>query len=343
MSNSKWYELSGRKSDVVLSSKALITRNLTGYKFPSKMSMEEKDEVIGKVTEALSDRDFEKYLLEGIAESDKSDLIDSQVLSERGMFESPEGKAILANQDRSLSVLIGTNEHIKIKCQASGYTDTVYRDAEDIAIELEKKLDVAFSSKYGFIGSSISSTGLGLKMIYTVAIPGIVRTGDGLSVVKQAVKSQDWNIYPFFNDKGVKSDVYLISSTVAMGVDEKTILCTGKKLLEEIIKIEMICRENLYKNRPDILENNFYRSYGILYYSKSIDPMEALDLMGWIRLFHGNEEKTEVDISDVQINTIISRLLWEIYPMLLLKEGYRSDEKYTAMRIASVLKRKNEQ
>ena len=343
MNNVKWYELSGRDPDVVLSSKALITRNLTGYKFPSKMSMEEKDEVIDKVSEALSGRDFEKYLLEGISESDRSDLIDAQVLSERGMFETPEGKAILTNQDRSLSVLIGNNDHIKIKAQASGYTDSVYRAAEEVAVELEKKLDIAYSSKYGFLGSSINNTGLGVKLLYTIAIPGIAGTGGGIKEIKQAVTSRDWKIYPFFSDKNVKCDVYIISSTAALGVDESMILDMGKRLIEEIVKIERMCRENLYKNRPDILENNFYRSYGILYYSKCIDPMEAIDLLGWIRLFHGNEDRSEIDLSDEQINTIISRLLWEIFPMLLLKSEYRSDEKYTAMRIAGILKRKNVQ
>ena len=340
MANTKWYEGEGKYLDVVLSSKAVMTRNLKGYKFPERMDVNEMDEVTDKVKDALSDMNLELIPLEGISSGLLNDLTDSQIVSDVALFEDPEGKAVLTESSRSLSVLLNNNDHIKIKAQASGYTNSVYKQCENVAVKLEKKLDVAFSTRYGYLGSSLLNTGLGFRLVFTIAIPGIVRTGDGLDVLAKKVKALDWNIYPFLkSDKTIKGDVYIISSNGALGIDEGTIITTGERLVNDIVKIEQLCRENLRKNRNDLLENSFYRSYGILYYSKSIDPFEALDLLGWIRLYHGYEDGNEVDIDWSQINTITSQLLWQIYPQSV-RGNYQADVKYTAARIAAVLKRK---
>ena len=340
MANTKWYEEDGKNLDVVLSTKAVITRNLKGYKFPSMMDVNEKDEVTGKVREALAGMDLELISMEGIGGSTLDDLTDSQIISDVNLVEDSEGKSVMTDASRDLAVILNNNDHIKIKAQASGYTNSVYKKCEDVAVALEKKLDIAFSKRYGYLGSSVYNTGLGFKLLFTVAIPGIARTGDGLDVLTRKVKALDWNIYPFIkSDKSIKGDVYILSSNAALGVDEATVLMTGDKLIQDVIKIELLCRENLRKNRNDVLENSFYRSYGILYYSKSVDPLEALDLLGWIRLYHGYEDRTEVDIDWPKINTITSQLLWQIYPGSV-NGNSQADVKYTAARIAAVLKRK---
>ena len=340
MNNSRWYENDGRYLEVVLSSKAVMTRNLKGYKFPERMSIDEKDEVAKKVRDALADQGLTQLSLDGIGNSEFDDLIDSQIISSEGLFDDPEGKVILTDDDRSLAVILNNGDHIRIKAQASGYTNRVYRECEKIAVEIEKKLDVAFSNKYGYLGSSLYSTGMGFKYMFTIAIPGIVRTGDGLDVLTGKVKAHDWNIYPFLKgDKSIRGDVYIVASNPVLGSDEASVLAAGEKLISDIVKIEQLCRDNLRKNRPDILENSFYRSYGILYYSKGLDPLEALDLISWIRLYHGQEDKSEIDISWPQINTITSQLLWQVFPKNI-KGDYQADVRFTAARIAKILKTK---
>ncbi|MBP5262730.1 MAG: hypothetical protein J6Z43_11450 [Clostridiales bacterium] len=336
----KWYRNTGRDIDVVLSSKAVVIRNLKGYKFPEKMDIDEKDEVISKVEGALSGTGLRKISLDGISNAERDDLIDGQLFSNRSMFESRECKAILTNDDMSLSVVINDNDHIKIRAQASGYTNSVYKRCEDIAVKLERELDVAFSNKYGYLASTIANTGMGLKLIFTVAIPGIARTGDGLKILTQKVKSQDWSIRPFLSsNQSVKGDIFVVSSNAALGLDEATVLMSADRLIKEIIKIENLCRENLRKNQIDLIENNYYRSYGTLYYSKMIDPLEALDLLGWMRLYNGYQNKSEVDISWEDINAITSQMIWSMYPQLF-DDHWKWDRKLLAIKVGEILKNK---
>ena len=335
----KWYRNPGNDIDVVLSSKAIITRNLKGYKFPPKMSFDEKDEVINKVSDALSGRGMNLIRLDDMGEDDKEALIDGQILGGSSVYEDTECKAILTNDDMSMSVTLNDNDHIKIKAQASGYMNSVYKMAEDVAVELENKLDIAFSNKYGYLASTVNNTGMGLRLFFTIAVPGIVRTGDGLKILSQKVKALEWSMYPFLDsNRAVKSDIYIISSTAALGADEASVLMAADRLIREIIKIEHLLRDSLRGKRVDILENSFYRSYGILYFSKSVDPFETLDQLGWIRLYNGYQNRSEIDISWEDINTITSQVLWKIYPHMVDK-NYQIDGRYLALKIADVLKK----
>ena len=119
MANAKWYEEDGRNLDVVLSSKAVITRNLKGYKFPGMMDVNEKDEVTGKVKEALADMDLELISMEGIGGNTLDDLTDSQIISDVDLIEDSEGKAVMTDPSRDLAVILNNNDHIKINAQAA--------------------------------------------------------------------------------------------------------------------------------------------------------------------------------------------------------------------------------
>ena len=338
MSNAKWYENSGRCPEIVLSSKAIMTRNIKGYKFPPRMTQKDKEEIRDNVCDALSDRDFKVWELDKISARERNELLDGQLMETKKAVPDPAGKAILTNEDMSTAVFINNQDHIRIRAHAAGFTDSVYKVCEDIACELEKKFDIAYSSKYGYLTCYVNDTGLALKLLYTVAIPGIIRTDDGLEYLKQKIEHYGWKMYPFVEDTAdTRCDVYIIASNTSIGIDEGTLLDTGKKIVEEVVTIEKACRESLVKNNAAILENSYYRSYGILYYSKAMNPAEAMELIEWIRLYQGCEEKSEIKIDWKQINTITSFALWQLFPMLHF-EGFKVDPLYVAARIGTVLR-----
>ena len=92
---------------------------------------------------------------------------------EASMMADPDRKAFYYNDDASLSIGVGSGEHLTVKAMAQGHDISVYRKAEKVALDLESKLDVAFSETYGFLTSNIKLAGTGLKILYTVALPGM--------------------------------------------------------------------------------------------------------------------------------------------------------------------------
>ena len=162
-----WYEKEGRDEDVVLSTKACIVRNIKGYNFPSKMDEKDANSLLKKVDSVIDRNVFSGGMATDIISSgDTATLMKAQVSGRDGsLLFAPDRKAIYYTEDYSLSIAVGNSEHLTIKAQAPGHDISIYRRAEKAAVELEKKLDIAYSEKYGFLTSSVKLTGTGFPII----------------------------------------------------------------------------------------------------------------------------------------------------------------------------------
>ena len=152
-----WYEKYGKEQDVVLSTKAFIVRNIKGYNFPDKMSDSDFDSLEDKIDEAV-DKTVTGNIWSanalGSGDSTDSSLLtpESQLFGiNMGILRHPEHKRIYYNDDAGLSVVVGSGEHLTIRAMSAGYDPSVYSKAASIAVNLERKLDMAHSAKYGFL------------------------------------------------------------------------------------------------------------------------------------------------------------------------------------------------
>ena len=85
----KWYESDGERSDVVISTRIRLARNLNGYPFPHLMNKAQKKEVNEKVRDALIGgnstlRDRFRYI-----DAEKLSSVELASLAERHLI-SPE-------------------------------------------------------------------------------------------------------------------------------------------------------------------------------------------------------------------------------------------------------------
>ena len=166
---SMWYEKYGRDQDVVLSSKAFIVRNVKGYNFTKKMSEGDfgslTEQVDAAVDKSVTGKLWSAGALSSGTEDDDSLLTPESQLFGKNMYiiKNPDHKRIYYNDDAGLSIVLGSTEHITIRAMASGNDPSVYAKAESIAVGLEKKLDMAYSDKFGFLTSDIKLTGTGLS------------------------------------------------------------------------------------------------------------------------------------------------------------------------------------
>ena len=141
-----WYETEGRDEDVVMSTKACLVRNVKGYNFPSKMDDKDCKSLLAAVDGAIDKTVFSGGAATDIVTSgDAATLMLAQISGRDGsLLHAPDKKAIYYSEDYSLSVAVGNTEHLTIKAQAPGHDIGVYKKAENVAVDLEKKLDIAY-------------------------------------------------------------------------------------------------------------------------------------------------------------------------------------------------------
>ncbi len=334
-----WYEKEGRDEDVVLSTKVCLVRNIKGYNFPSKMDDKDAKSLLSKVDSVIDRSVFSGGLATDIVNSgDAVTLMKAQISGRDGsLLFSPDRKAIYYNDDFGLSIAVGNNEHLTIKAQAAGHDIGAYDLAEKAAVELEKKLDIAYSDKYGFLTSSVKLTGTGLRILYTVAIPAIAKTEGGITALRERVGQYEWTIYPFAEQGELnESGVYIIASVSTLGVSEEDILSRGEMLIEDVMKAERACREQFATKKKTQMKDLYGRAYGLLRFASLMSRREALDSVCWLRLYRDYDDSREFDCKWKMLNTITQEICWE--QQRRNEINTQTSQKKRAERIRKILK-----
>ncbi len=339
-----WYEKSGKNQDVVLSTKVIVTRNIRGYNFPCKMNSDECRQIVDQVAKVI-DKDklpneWTGASLPAKTEDGKALLTsESQLLGRRlNVLKDADRKAIYYNEDCSLSVTVNQDEHLTVRALAAGHDPKAYAMADDMAASLEQKLDIAFSERHGFLTSDIKLAGTGTVILYTVAIPAIVKSNGGLNMLRQRVNQYYWSITPF-DEQGqyASSNVYVIGSISTRGVSGEEVLRRGEMLINDIIQLERGCREQFATRRTSEVSDLFGRAYGMLRYARNINPREALDALGWLRMYKEYDDSSEVSISWEKLNKLTQEILWESERFSSKPKGGKLDT-IRANKIKNILK-----
>lgn len=338
-----WYEREGKDSDVVLSTKVCIVRNVKGYNFMPRLSDSDCQSLLNQVDSVIDKNIFDGGIATDMDKENVMRLIRLQLLGREGCeLINANRKAFYYTEDGSLSIGVGCGEHITVRAMASGRNDSVYKMAEETAVALENKLDIAFSENYGFLTSNVRMAGTGLKVLYTVALPAISKTEGGIAALTQRVGQYEWAIYPFA-ERGDLADscVYVIASVNTLGVTEEDVLKRGEMLITDIIKAERSCRDEIAASQKVRTSDIYGRSYGTLRYSRLITRTEALDALGWIRLYKDNDDNGDIKISWETINKLTMNVMWEPGASAKKNQNSTSVQAGRAKEIQDVLKGEN--
>ena len=77
----KWYKRSGNESDVVISSRVRLARNIPGYPFPARLDNVKAQEVIDKVVDAASCAGLDKINFSELEPQAKAQYVERHLVS----------------------------------------------------------------------------------------------------------------------------------------------------------------------------------------------------------------------------------------------------------------------
>lgn len=283
---SNWYLQNGKDSDVVISSRVRLVRNLNGFKFLSKCSKEEQEKILEKIKEIVPSLGYGlKYLkLEDIDDVTKLSLVEKHLISPEFVMNNNAKKAIIVNDEENICIMLNEDDHIKLQVFSSGQE---LENLMNLAIELDEKigeiLDYSYSKKFGYLATSPINIGTGMKASVIVHLPALTYTGN-LSKVLRIVNNFGMSVKGLYGE-GTQNqgDMYLISNNQTIGVTEKEIIANVKNIAEKVIEQERTARKFLGKNSLE-LEDKVYRSYGVLTYAVKLSSDECKKLLSDVKL-----------------------------------------------------------
>lgn len=299
-----WYYQSGKESDVVLSTKIRISRNIEGIPFVVKMNNNQAKSVIDKLEKATTPANYnlKTFKLQDIDELTRKSLVEKHIITPKYINKNIENKAILINDDENICIMLNEKEHLKIQVLAAGLE---LENSLNLAMEIEDKLDkelkFSYNNKYGYLTSSPTNVGTGLRASVIVHLPGLSKT-QNISKMLEAVNNLGMSIKNIYNEEArIKGNLYQISNKQTLGICEKDIIKNLKAIVDKIIEQERLARKILAKNQID-LEDKLYRSYGIISNARKISNEEMIKLMSDVRL--GVDMGIIKEVTDLKVNKL---------------------------------------
>ena len=281
-----WYLQNGKDSDVVISSRVRLARNLREYPFPTKFSKEQAQEVLDKIKEITPSIGYGlKFInLNDIDDITKVSLVEKHVISPEFAVNKEKHGAILINDEENICMMINEEDHLRMQVFASGLD---LENLKNLMIEIDEKLDgmlhYAFSEKYGYLTSCPTNVGTAMRASVMVHLPALTMTGN-IHKILNIVNGFGMNIRGIYGERTQsQGDIYQISNNQTLGLTENDIIKNLNTITEKVIEQERMARKYLAKNSID-LEDRVYRAYGTLAYATKLSSDECKKLLSYVKL-----------------------------------------------------------
>lgn len=279
-----WEMKQGIDQDVIWESNVEIRRNLRGYEFPNKMDKESANKAMEDVSRVCQNYGFTFYDAVTLSRERRMELAFKNLIPLIMVKEMYKDQAVLLNDDEDVAILVNFEDHVTIKSIVRGSDMHIaLKNALDVAKIIERNLDVAYSERMGYITADPLKCGLAMRLEYVAFIPA-TEIGLNVNSLSNRLSQFDWTVAKDNKFDRKNSTCYRIHSERTMGISEIELFNTAVRVGNNVLMLERVCRKTLCEKKPEVVEDNYYRRYGLLRYARKLSSAEAFEALAWIRL-----------------------------------------------------------
>ena len=284
----EWLSGEGRESDVVVSCRVRLARNVARFPFLTRASDEKKGEIEEHIRELMGSAGLGNgiayHSLASMSQVDRQFLVERHLISRDHAFaRGPRGVAF--GPDERVSVMVNEEDHLRIQTLRAGLQlREAFELADKVDDRLEDQLDYAFSSQFGYLTACPTNVGTGLRISVMPHLPALVITRE-IEKVFQAVSKINLAVRGLYGEGTQASgDFYQISNQVTLGKTENEIIDNLESVIPQIVKYERKVRDTLLQMKRLVLEDKVWRALGVLRCARTITSEETLELLSLVRL-----------------------------------------------------------
>lgn len=308
----EWVMRAAPLTDVVISSRARIARNLPHIPFAPHATDEQLIYVGKKIRAAFSNSDILSTLhvvpISDLPAGDRTYLRESHLISSE-LERGGTGRWVFLSPAMDTSVMINEEDHIRASIMASGFQIfTVHERLNQLETQIEEILEVAYHPDFGYLTACPTNTGTGLRLSVMLHLPALVMTGQ-IEETLSGLNSYGLIVRGAYGEHSENAgDLYQISNEVTLGKSEQDISKVLDRIVRQIVDREHLAREALFREAPLKIEDAICRAIGVLAMTRQIDSLEAITLLSRVRLAIGRS--MGIHLSHMEL----SRLFIDIQP-----------------------------
>ncbi len=303
-----WLSGEGSHSQMVLSSRIRVARNISKCPFPSRADTDSREKALSFVKSAI---DKSPILSQGMfVKCSQLDELDRDFLVERHLISLEfrrcrDSSALLIGEQERTSIMINEEDHLRVQALQSGLDiGGAYRRAAKIDQELSRSLEFAFDPDFGYLTSCPTNVGTGMRASILIHLPGLALTREIENVIAE-ISKLGLAVRGFYGEgSDVLGSLFQVSNQTTLGRSEEDIMESLEGVTQRIIGYEENARNRLFQDAKDQIEDKIWRAYGILKFARVLTSEEILNLLSAIRLGVGRGTMNMMSLS--QINEILA-------------------------------------
>lgn len=287
---SDWMRGTGPDSDVVISSRVRVARNLRHQPFPMLATSQQAAEVLSQLSEVSRSGKLDTYgsfdtiLLSELSELDKRVLVEKHLISPNLANESRAGAVVLSNSE-AVSIMINEEDHLRIQCLYPGFQiGEAWTLASGIDDIYEESADYAFDERRGYLTTCPTNVGTGIRASAMMHLPALVLTQQ-INRILTAVTQVGLAVRGLYGEGSeALGNLFQISNQVTLGQSEEEIIENLHGVAKQIVEHERAARKRLLEESRIRIVDRVRRSYGILSHAAIMDSKEAAQRLSDVRL-----------------------------------------------------------
>lgn len=278
----------GPESDIVMSSRIRLARNLAEYPFVRRCSPKDRTGIASSVRHAIQTLPLatstEYVDVAKLGDLDRQFLMERQLISHE-LSEAEGARAVILDPNERFSIMVNEEDHLRIQVMQSGLDlEAAWKRINDLDDLLESQLTYAFSKRFGYLTACPTNVGTGLRISVMLHLPALVATKQ-IEKVFRAFNKINVAVRGLFGEGSqFMGDLYQVSNQMTLGKSETELMQRVQEVIPRLIEYERKAREFLISENHDDLHDHVSRALGILCTAKKISSEETMHYLSKVRM-----------------------------------------------------------
>ncbi len=284
----EWLRGSGPDSDIVVSSRIRLARNVADFPFMRKCTGLDRaaiERTLRERIERIESWDSVSYIdVNSLDEVDRQFLVERQLIS-RELAEADGSRGVLVDSNEQFSVMINEEDHLRIQVMNSGLDlQAAWERINRIDDQIEKHVTYAFHDRLGYLTACPTNVGTGMRVSVMLHMPALVLTRH-LERVFRSLHRISLAVRGLYGEGSqAMGDFYQISNQITLGKSEEELIAQVSEVAQMLIEYERKARDYLVENGLKELHDRVSRAYGVLCTAQTISSEETMSLLSSVRM-----------------------------------------------------------
>ncbi len=284
----EWMRGAGPESDIVMSSRVRLARNLADFPFVRKCTGKDRQAIanlVERAWERVGGTNESEYIdVAKLGDLDRQFLMERQLISHE-LIDAEGARGVVLDRQERYSIMVNEEDHLRLQVMRSGFDlDAGWGRMTELDDMLGRELKLAFTKRFGYLTACPTNVGTGLRLSVMLHLPALVATKQIEKVFRSMSKMNVVVRGLFGEGSQFMGDFYQVSNQTTLGKTEDELIQKVKEVVPRLIDYERKAREFLLSEDRNELSDLVGRSFGILKTAKKISSEETMHYLSKVRL-----------------------------------------------------------